>query len=82
MSRCATDREPETSPIFRSATHQHAPTSRYYFRRQARFTSSAFGAKRTCRECRELVDLTTMTQSGHEWVAFAAMHGLALLYSP
>jgi hypothetical protein len=32
MSRCAIDREPETSPIFRSAAHQHTPTSRCYFR--------------------------------------------------
>jgi hypothetical protein len=31
MSRCAIDREPETSPIFRSAAHQHTPTSRCYF---------------------------------------------------
>jgi hypothetical protein len=63
MSRCAIDREPETSPIFRGATHHIRRQANAILGRQARFTSSAFGAKRTCRECRELVDLTTMTRT-------------------
>jgi hypothetical protein len=37
--------------------------------------SDAIGAKRTCRKRRERVDLTKMTQLGHEWSLFAAMHG-------
>jgi hypothetical protein len=41
---------------------------------------SAFGAKRTCRQGRERADLTRMTRSWHERVAFAAMHGPDLLY--
>ena len=40
----------------------------------------AIGAKRTCRERRERVDLTKMTLTGLERPAFAAMHGPDLLY--
>jgi len=38
---------------------------------------SAFGAKRTCGERHEGVDLTRMTQSGHWAAKFAVMHNTA-----
>ena len=55
------------------------PSSNFYHRVESLRCegSDAIGAKRTCRERRERVDLTKMTHNGHQHPNFAVMHNLA-----